>query len=221
MVSCSVQDPVRLITIIWNISIFFVFIFCICAIAFGAQNDDGDSSDAGAVGFAGVWTMLLAIFLAVGGTYTIRKLKTPLTVGFLLGVVILMCVNMLVLCALLDHETQKCLQLNDRLDASIDSCQATGCQKAFFQDGETNNYMACCRTMTAYKWGANSNEFYYVFGADATVEGSVHASSCPECSSGECDGSAAAAVFAAFLFIIYVSLLLFWFPLCSSNCPLL
>lgn len=200
----SIQDPVRLVNVIWYLSLFFVFIFCICAIAFGAQNDDGDEADSGAVGFAGVWTMLLAIFLGVGGTFVLRKFKTPLAVGFLLGVVTLMCVNMLVLCALLDQETQNCNDLNDRLDASIDTCQAIGCQKALYEptggaDGGplTNRYLVCCQSMTAYKWGSNDNEFYFRFGEE------VNAVQCPECDGGECDGSVAAAVFAAFLFIIY------------------
>lgn len=222
----TIQDPVRLVNVIWYISLVLVFVFCITAIAFGAQNADGDESDSGAVGFAGIWTMLLAIFLAVGGTFVLRRFKTPLAVGFLLGIVVMMCVNMLVLVALLDQETQNCNGLNDRLHDNIDTCQAVGCQKAFYiaataeNDAEENLWMPCCRTFTAIKYGKNPRVYRYDFGASTTVdrtlvegdvgfgeniavENSTNSASCPQCDGGECDGSVAAATFAAFLFICY------------------
>jgi len=219
----NISDPPRLVTVVWYVTIFFAFIFSICAIAFAAQNDDGDSSDAGAIGFAGVWTMLLAIFLAIGGTFVLRKFKTPLAIGFLIGVVTIMSLNMIVLCALLDQEGTNCRDLNDRLDDGIDTCQAIGCQKAFYDpdaigDNPTmNRYLVCCQTMQAVKYGDQVNVYYYNFGGghpytvneDGTAadgsEFTVSSLTCPECDGGECDGSVAAATFAAFLFIAYAA----------------
>lgn len=218
----SIENPVRLVNVVWYISLLLVFIFCICAIAFGAQNANGDESDSGAIGFAGIWTMLLAICLAGGGTFVLRKNKTPPAVGFLLGVVVMMCVNMLVLTALLDQEATNCEDLNNRVSASQDTCLARGCQMAFYnpaanQDPELgpvtpmeNEYMACCRSFTAIKYGNDDGKFRYEFGVtgkqfDAVTgaDESSNAAACPACQSGECDGSVAAATFAAFLFVTY------------------
>jgi len=204
----SVSDPGFFVTSIWYVTCFFVFIFSIGTIVFASQNDDGDSSDAGAVGFAGVWTMLLAIFLSVGGTFVLRRFKTPLAVGFLLGVVTIMAINMVVLCALLDAEEGNCQGLNDRLDDGIDSCQAVGCQKAGFNsDGEANSFVVCCQTMQAYKYGDNANSYAFRFGeGHEYTEGgatTVAATMCPECNKGECEGAVFAAVFAIFLFLLY------------------
>lgn len=198
----SIQDPVRLINVMWYTSLFLAFVFMICAIAFGSQNDDGDASDSGAVGFAAVWTMLLVIAMGVGGTFVLRKFKTPLAVGFLLGVVIMMAVNMLVLTALLDQENQNCDDLNDRLSNSVDYCLAEGCQKAVFAVGDIpdNQYADCCRLMQAYKYGSNPNVYAFNFGAE-DVDASWQ--DCAQCNGGECDASVAAAVFAVFLFITY------------------
>merc|ERR1740130_508988 len=130
--------------------------------------------------------MLLAIVLACGGTFVLRKNKTPLAVGFLLGVVVMMCINMLVLVALLDQEATNCEDLNNRLGANEDTCLAVGCQQAFYQPAtaeapsEENDFMNCCRAFTAVKYGLNANEFRYEFGVGDQVN-SANYQSCPTC----------------------------------------
>lgn len=66
----------------WIAILVLVFCYVICAIA-GAANSASKS-----YGFVVIWTMLMALLYAVGGTMIVRypKYRSALSVGFLIGV---------------------------------------------------------------------------------------------------------------------------------------
>jgi len=92
--------PEKQITYAWVLCLIFVFAFCICAIAMAANNDAAGEYHSKSHGFAVIWSMLLVILLSVGGTLVMQRFRTPLAVGFLLGVTVMMSINMFSLCIL-------------------------------------------------------------------------------------------------------------------------
>ncbi|CAH0482290.1 unnamed protein product [Peronospora belbahrii] len=72
----------------------FGFMYAIAAIVAAVNNDGEGESDSKSLGFVGVWAMILIVALSVGGTMVMRKHQTPLAVGFLIGVVLMMSLQM-------------------------------------------------------------------------------------------------------------------------------
>ncbi len=89
---CS--NPKLVITYLWFVILFFAVVFCLAAITFAANNNHDGIQYSKSLGFAGIWMMFLVIGLSIGGTIVMRKYQTPIAVGFLIGVVIMMAFNM-------------------------------------------------------------------------------------------------------------------------------
>ncbi|KAE9213366.1 hypothetical protein PF002_g17979 [Phytophthora fragariae] len=89
-----INNPKMLITYLWFSTILFGFMYAIAAIVAAVNNDGEGESDSKSLGFVGVWAMILIVALSVGGTMVMRKHQTPLAVGFLIGVVLMMSLQM-------------------------------------------------------------------------------------------------------------------------------
>ncbi|ETK93620.1 hypothetical protein F441_03358 [Phytophthora nicotianae CJ01A1] len=89
-----INNPKMLITYLWFVTMLFGFMYAIAAIVAAVNNDGEGESDSKSLGFVGVWAMILIIALSVGGTMVMRKHQTPLAVGFLIGVVLMMSLQM-------------------------------------------------------------------------------------------------------------------------------
>ncbi|KAI9997928.1 hypothetical protein PInf_002185 [Phytophthora infestans] len=89
-----INNPKMLITYLWFVTMLFGFMYAIAAIVAAVNNDGEGESDSKSLGFVGVWAMILIVALSVGGTMVMRKHQTPLAVGFLIGVVLMMSLQM-------------------------------------------------------------------------------------------------------------------------------
>ncbi|KAG3253570.1 hypothetical protein PI124_g1881 [Phytophthora idaei] len=89
-----INNPKMLITYMWFVTMLFGFMYAIAAIVAAVNNDGEGESDSKSLGFVGVWAMILIVALSVGGTMVMRKHQTPLAVGFLIGVVLMMSLQM-------------------------------------------------------------------------------------------------------------------------------
>ncbi|KAG1705271.1 hypothetical protein DVH05_004201 [Phytophthora capsici] len=89
-----ISNPKMLITYMWFSTMLFGFMYAIAAIVAAVNNNGEGESDSKSLGFVGVWAMILIIALSVGGTMVMRKHQTPLAVGFLIGVVLMMSLQM-------------------------------------------------------------------------------------------------------------------------------
>ncbi|ETW00472.1 hypothetical protein, variant [Aphanomyces invadans] len=95
-------NPKFVITHLWFTILFFAMMFSLGAIVFAANNNGDGPQFSKSLGFAGIWMMFLVIALSIGGTMVLRKYQTPIAIGFFIGVVIMMSLNMFslsVLCA--------------------------------------------------------------------------------------------------------------------------
>lgn len=88
------NSPKLVITYLWFTILVFAFMYALGAIVMAVNNNGSSTYDNKSLGFAGIWMTVLVILLSVGGTMVMRKYQTPLAVGFLMGVVIMMCFNM-------------------------------------------------------------------------------------------------------------------------------
>ena len=88
------HSPKMVITYVWFSTMLFGFMYAIAAIVAAVNNDGKGESDSKSLGFVGVWAMILIIALSVGGTLVMRKHQTPLAVGFIIGVVLMMSLQM-------------------------------------------------------------------------------------------------------------------------------
>jgi len=104
------DKPRKAITYAWFGSWVLVFICFIIACV------EGGKAEQKALGFAGVWTMLICILMIVGGTLVMRRYQTPLALGFFLGVVVVMSNQCLILTAIFGQES--------RNDDATDGAQA-------------------------------------------------------------------------------------------------
>ncbi|OQR83278.1 hypothetical protein ACHHYP_14914 [Achlya hypogyna] len=93
-------SPKNTITYLWFVIIFFAAMFCLGAIVFAANNNGNGIQQSKSLGFAGIWMMFLVIALSIGGTLVMRKYANALSVGFFIGVVVMMAFNMLSLSVL-------------------------------------------------------------------------------------------------------------------------
>jgi len=204
----------------WITIVVLLFIYGICAIALAVQNDSGDEADNKAIGFAGIFTMILSFLLSVGGTLVMRKYQTELAVGFFLGVVIMMSFNFLTLTALLAYQYNVCDDANTKVEAGTANCYFEGCNSVSIPDprvcyptGEgwnpdtgapancfQNEYISCCSAFVPNILGGalEPNERLSV-----NTTFTFRKSDCILCSTGNCDGNLAGAVFSCFLFIAY------------------
>lgn len=88
------SNPKMLITYLWFSTMLFGFMYAIAAIVAAVNNDGEGESDSKSLGFVGIWAMILIVALSVGGTMVMRKHQTPLAVGFLIGIVLMMSLQM-------------------------------------------------------------------------------------------------------------------------------
>ncbi|KDO22406.1 hypothetical protein SPRG_11358 [Saprolegnia parasitica CBS 223.65] len=93
-------SPKGVITYLWFVILFFAVMFCLGAIVFAANNNQDGIQYSKSLGFAGIWMMFLVIALSIGGTLVMRKYPSALSVGFFIGVVVMMAFNMLSLSVL-------------------------------------------------------------------------------------------------------------------------
>ncbi|POM73153.1 Hypothetical protein PHPALM_10022 [Phytophthora palmivora] len=89
-----INNPKMLITYLWFSTMLFGFMYAIAAIVAAVNNDADGESDSKSLGFVGIWAMILIVMLSIGGTMVMRKHQTPLAVGFLIGVVLMMSLQM-------------------------------------------------------------------------------------------------------------------------------
>uniref|UniRef100_A0A7S2V597 MARVEL domain-containing protein n=1 Tax=Fibrocapsa japonica TaxID=94617 RepID=A0A7S2V597_9STRA len=83
------KSPKKYLTNLLYVSCVWTTVLVLVGIADAATNDSSDTGDKGA-GFAAVWTFLLLICLTISGFAVMRKYQTPLSVGILLGAVVMM-----------------------------------------------------------------------------------------------------------------------------------
>jgi len=197
----------------WITIVVLLFVYGICAIALAVENDSGDDSDNKAIGFAGIFTMILSFALAVGGTLVMRKYQTELAVGFFLGVVIMMSFNFLTLTALLAYEYNECDEANHRVRAGTSNCYFEGCssvpvppESCYPINNETDSncfaaeHINCCNAFRPR--GNLMVEVNEQLDVNTTTYQFIQ-SQCSYCSEGNCDANLAGAVFACFLFVAY------------------
>lgn len=80
------------------------------------------SGHSGATHFAAVWSVLIAIFVAVAGTHIFRRMQSQLAIGFLLGVITMLANQFLIMTAVLGSKAQ---DNGDSDNKSADSAYAT------------------------------------------------------------------------------------------------
>lgn len=85
-VSCA-DDPKGSIHRAWSLSLLFIGLFFIVAIIEVINLNNGQASVA--LKLAAGWTVVTQICLAVGGTFILKRFSTSFSVGFLLGLVVL------------------------------------------------------------------------------------------------------------------------------------
>jgi hypothetical protein len=88
------NNPKMLITYLWFTTMLFGFMYAIAAIVAAVNNNGDGEGDSKSLGFVGIWAMILILMLSVGGTMVMRKHQTPLAVGFLIGIVLMMSLQM-------------------------------------------------------------------------------------------------------------------------------
>ncbi|CAI5742618.1 unnamed protein product [Hyaloperonospora brassicae] len=88
------SSPKMLLTYLWFSTMLLGLLYAIAAVVAAVNNDHEGESDSKSLGFVGIWAMLLIIALSIGGTLVLRQHQTPLAVGFLLGVVLMMSLQM-------------------------------------------------------------------------------------------------------------------------------
>jgi len=102
-VFCLISNPRRGITIAWIISLVLVFICfivaCVCAARLRSSTEDSAGAQ-NAAAFAAMWTALLLIIISVFGTVIMRRYKAALPIGIFLGVIFIVCQQMIILFAI-------------------------------------------------------------------------------------------------------------------------
>ena len=88
------SSPKMVITYLWFSTMLLGFMYAIVTIVAAVNNNHEGESDSKSLGFVGIWAMILIIALSIGGTMVMRKHQTPLAVGFLIGVVLMMSLQM-------------------------------------------------------------------------------------------------------------------------------
>jgi len=100
---CLISNPRRGITIAWIISLVLVFICFIVSCVAASRMSNGTSTANGsqnAASFAALWTALLLILISVFGTVVMRRYKAALPIGVFLGVIFIVCQQMLIIFAI-------------------------------------------------------------------------------------------------------------------------
>ncbi|GAB9474459.1 hypothetical protein Gpo141_00011582 [Globisporangium polare] len=109
-------NPKLLITYLWFITLIFGFMYALAAIVAAVNNNGSGMADSKSLGFVGIWAMFLVIGLSVGGTMVMRKYQTPVAVGFFIGVVIMMALQMFSLSVLFAGAAYLARQERDKGD---------------------------------------------------------------------------------------------------------
>lgn len=208
--------PKMFVAYTWITIVVLLFIYGICAIALAVENDSGDESDNQAIGFAGIFTMILSFALAVGGTLVMRKYQTELAVGFFLGVVIMMSFNFLTMTALLAYEYNECDDANNRVVEGTANCYFEGCalvkippDSCYPIDGTpadancfADEHIDCCNAFIPSVSTTGEPEERDILDVESTTYG-FRESACLACTTGNCDANLAGSVFSCFLFVAY------------------
>jgi hypothetical protein len=112
-------NPKLLITYLWFITLVFGFMYALAAIVAAVNNNGNGEADSKSLGFVGIWAMFLVVGLSVGGTMVMRKYQTPLAVGFFIGVVIMMSLQMFTLSVLFAGAAYLARQERDKGNESV------------------------------------------------------------------------------------------------------
>lgn len=100
------RKPRTMITFIWFLSMALAFISFICACA-SASKSRGQSSSSQGTAFAAMWFSLLIGLLSVFGTYIMRKLSTPIMVGVLIGLLLILNAQTLIVFSIVVNRSQR------------------------------------------------------------------------------------------------------------------
>ncbi|KAJ1458295.1 hypothetical protein M885DRAFT_614647 [Pelagophyceae sp. CCMP2097] len=96
------ENPKKYITYAWFASIILVVIVFICACALADKHRGGGTT---AFGFAAVWTTIMCVAVALGGTVVMRKFQTAYAIGAFLGVIAVLANQCLILVAVFGTES--------------------------------------------------------------------------------------------------------------------
>jgi uncharacterized membrane protein YkvI len=95
----------RAITYNWLLILILSVLTFIIACAAASHHNDHDGHDA--ITFCGVWTSIILLLLCVAGTITLRKHHNQLAVGMFMGIIFVMCSQMLIVFAVFaEHADQ-------------------------------------------------------------------------------------------------------------------
>jgi len=77
--------------------LFFVLISFIVACILTSYMATNGSADMKIAGFLAMWSALLLVFISILGTVIMRRYQASISIGFLLGVIFIMCNQMLII----------------------------------------------------------------------------------------------------------------------------
>ncbi|KAJ1460524.1 hypothetical protein M885DRAFT_509548 [Pelagophyceae sp. CCMP2097] len=78
-------DPAERINVAWYCTLFFSTVTIICAIAVAVDLDAKGKNGSKGAAFAAIWAVLMLLVLCVAGTLVLRKFRTNMMIGLLLG----------------------------------------------------------------------------------------------------------------------------------------
>ncbi|GAB5035077.1 Hypothetical protein NocV09_02300920 [Nannochloropsis oceanica] len=80
------DDKRKIIAYLWYLNALLSIAYVIVAIAAAANQKDLETATTNhAAGFAAIWSMIILFLIIVGGTITMKRLKTPIATGVFLG----------------------------------------------------------------------------------------------------------------------------------------
>jgi len=96
---CCERDPKGAVHKAWGIALVFMAVLfvvsCFVVVSIETSVDGGSN----ALSFAALWTGLVQIIMAVLGTFVLKRFPTSFSVGFFLGLVVVVAQQNLIMCA--------------------------------------------------------------------------------------------------------------------------
>ncbi|TFJ84133.1 hypothetical protein NSK_004606 [Nannochloropsis salina CCMP1776] len=84
------DDKRKVIAYLWYLNAILSIAYVVVAIAAAANQKDLETATTNhAAGFAAIWSMLILFLIVIGGTITMKRLKTPIATGVFLGACIM------------------------------------------------------------------------------------------------------------------------------------
>jgi len=96
---CCERDPKGAVHKAWGIALVFMAVLFVvsCFVVVSIQTSVSGGSNA--LSFAALWTGLVQIVMAVLGTFVLKRFPTSFSVGFFLGLVVVVAQQNLIMCA--------------------------------------------------------------------------------------------------------------------------